>query len=317
MRKIILFTFCCAITTGAFAQKCLDINIVSLMGQLQSPGSAATAYGNCQTSKNADEQTVIVNYGTAYTNLDNMLKTNLQAFNGAALAGMGATGPDPSQVQNAQAIAVKMQSMTPDQQKAYAMQMAQNMQHSYSRSPAMAENPQIAKIVGQTQELAATQLVPLDNEFAAKYRELIEKEASEKGQVAQPNYGSCPGVDKIGLPSCGCINSLAGSYWQKIVVIDDRYTGQKNALLQSYLPRIKALVGQIEDNIAKLHRGDDVNTQTFKRMLFSSQSTAFSAAFDTAAAIVEDVQKTGSDDYVNKVNCDNQVYLLGCARGGK
>ncbi|MBS1527913.1 MAG: hypothetical protein JST19_19870 [Bacteroidetes bacterium] len=317
MRKIIFFMFCCAATPGAFAQKCLDINIVSLMGQLQPPASAASAYGNCQTTKNSDRQSVIVNYGTAYTNLDNMLKTNMQAFNGAAMAGMGATGPDPSQVQNAQALAAKMQSMTPDQQKAYAMQMAQNMQHSYTRSPAMAENPQIAKLVGQTQTIAATQLVPLDNEFAAKYRELIEKEVKEKAQVAQPNYAPCPGVDKIGLPSCGCINGIAGTYWGKIIAIDNRYIAQKNALLESYLPRIKALVGQIEDNIAKLHRGDDVSTQTYKRMLSSSQSTAFSAAFDTAAAIVEENQKTGSDDYVNKVNCDNQVYLLGCASGGK
>jgi len=47
MKKIIVLLCCCAITQSLFAQKCLDINILSLMGQFQAPGSAATAFCNC------------------------------------------------------------------------------------------------------------------------------------------------------------------------------------------------------------------------------------------------------------------------------
>jgi hypothetical protein len=110
---------------------------------------------------------------------------------------------------------------------------------------------------------------------------------------------------------------LDGVYWKQIIAIVDNYNSQKAALLQSYLPRIKGLIGQIEYNIAKLHSGEDVKTATYKRMLVSSQSTAFSIGFVVLGGTIEDIRKSGSDVYVNKVNCDDLVYNLSCDHGSQ
>lgn len=315
MKKIIVLFCCCAITQSLSAQKCLDINILSLMGQFQAPGGAGTAFGNCQTTKNENGQTIITGYGTAYDQIDQVSKTNMAAFNNAALGtvNMASVG---GQVQDAQALAAKMQSMSQDERKAYAMQMASQMQSSYAQN-AMSESPSTAKLVMATYSIATTQLTPLQNEFMSKYRDLISKEDAEKAAVPTPKYNSCGAVDKEGLPGCPCVNALDGAYWQQMVTITDNYNEQKTALLQSYLPRIKGMIGQIADNIAKLHRGDDVKTANYKRMLFSSQSSAFSVGFTVLGGTVQDIQKSGSDAYVNKVNCDGNVYNLSCDRGSK
>ena len=318
MKKLILVMLCSALTSLTHAQKCLDINIGSLLGQLQVPGSAASSFGNCVTTKNDHGQTVISNYGAAYSQLDTMVQTNAQAF---AMATVNSAGnpamPSAGTIQSYKDMAAKMQSMTDDQKKAYAMQMAQQMQKQYMTTPpaAMVENPATAKMVMLTRAIVTDQLVPLDNEMAGKFRDLAAQEKAERDAIKTPVYNGCAQVDQVGSYGCSCVNGLDGAYWQQIVAIEDNYNGQKAALLQSYLPRIKALVGNIEDNIAKLHGGDDVKTATFKQMLFSAQSSAFGAAFDISGSIVKDMQKTGSDAYVNKLNCDNKVYNLSCVQG--
>lgn len=315
MKKIIVLLCCCAITQQLFAQKCLDINILSLMGQFQVPGDAATAFGSCQTTKNDEHQTVISGYGTEYDQIDKTSKDNMAAFSMASMptASMAAGGMN---VQDAQALAAKMQSMSADERKAYAMQMASQMQSSYMQN-AMAENPTTARLVMTTFNLATNQLTPLQTEFMNKYRDLIVQEDQEKAAVPTPKYNSCDPVDKEGLPGCACVNALDGAYWKQIVAIVDKYSSQKAALLQSYLPRIKGMIGQIEDNIAKLHGGDDVKTANYKRMLFGSQSSAFSVGFTVLGGTIQDIQKTGSDAYVNQANCDANVYNLSCDHSSK
>jgi hypothetical protein len=286
------------------------------MGQFQVPGDAATAFGSCQTSKNDEKQTVITGYGTEYDQIEKTSKDNTQAFTMAAASSVNMTALG-SQVQDAKALAAKMQSMSDDERKAYVMQMASQMQNSYMQNNAMSESPAVARLVMATQSIAATQLVPLQSEFDTKYRALIVQEDQEKAAVAAPKYNSCGAVDKEGMPGCGCVNALDGVYWKQIIAIVDNYNSQKAALLQSYLPRIKGLIGQIEYNIAKLHSGEDVKTATYKRMLVSSQSTAFSIGFVVLGGTIEDIRKSGSDVYVNKVNCDDLVYNLSCDHGSQ
>jgi hypothetical protein len=314
MKKIIILLCFCVVTQSLFAQKCLDINILSLMGQFQVPGDAATAFGSCQTTKNDEKQTVITGYGSEYDQIEKVTKDNQQAFTMASVSNTSV--PGVGSAQDAQALAAKMQSMSQDERKAYAMQLASQMQSSYMQN-AMAESPATAKLVMATFNIATTQLTPLQTEFMGKYRDLIVQEDQEKAAVVFPKYNSCPPVDKIGQPACGCVNALDGAYWKQIIAIVDKYNSQKAALIQSYLPRIKGMIGQIEDNIAKLHGGDDVRTANYKKMLFSSQSSAFSNGFTVLEGTIEDIQKTGSDVYVNKVNCDDLVYNLGCAHDGK
>jgi len=257
----------------------------------------------------------ITGYGTIYDQIDQISKTNMVAFTNA-VAGTINMASVGGQVQDAQALAAKMQSMSQDERKAYAIQMASQMQSSYAQN-AMSEKPGTARLVMATYNIATTQLTPLQNEFMAKYRDLISKEDAEKAAVTTPKYNSCGPVDKEGLPGCACVNALDGAYWQQIVTITDNYSEQKAALLQSYLPRVKGFIGQVEDNIAKLHNGDDVKTANYKKMLFSSQSSAFSVGFTILGGTVQDIQKSGSDVYVNKANCDANVYNLSCDHGSK
>ncbi|HEY9000260.1 MAG TPA: hypothetical protein VIM89_02820 [Mucilaginibacter sp.] len=309
MKKFILLLVICAVGREVYAQRCLDINILSLTGHLQAPGDAASCYNECATTTNDHGQKVISNYGTRDTQLDELIKQKMQEFTNASVSGMG-SGPSASQVQDYKAMAAKMKEMTPDQQKAYAMQIAQQMQSS--RSTAQMENPAAARIVG-TNQTNVMQLKQLGDEFAAKLRALKGQEKTERDAVKTPDYSKCPGVDKTGMPACGCVNGLDGKYWQQIVAIENKYNSQKTALLQSYLPRYKTLIGTIEDNIAKVHYGDDLKTANYKKILFSQQSSTFAAAFDIPSVVINDIRRTGSDAYVNKVNSDAGVYNLSCS----
>lgn len=310
MKKLILLLIICAGAREAYAQRCLDINILSLTGHLQAPGEAASCYNECATATNDHGQKVISNYGARDTQLDELIKHNAQEFTNASVSGMGsASGPNAAQVQNYKAMAAKMKEMTPEQQKAYAMQIAQQMQSS--RPTGQMENPAAARIVG-TNQTNVMQLKQLGDEFAAKVRAIRDKEKAERDAIKTPDYSKCPSADKEGLPSCGCVNGLDGKYWQQIIAIENKYNSQKTALLQSYLPRYKTLIGTIEDNIAKVHYGDDLRTVNYKKMLFSQQSSTFAAAFDIPVAVINDIRRTGADAYVNKVNADAGVYNLSC-----
>ena len=313
MKKIILLLAICTGTTQVYAQRCLDINILSLMGHLEAPGDAASCYNECATTTNDHGQKVISNYGTRDIQLDGLIKHNAQEFTNASVSGIGSmSGPNAAQVQDYKAMAAKMKDMTPDQQKAYAMQIAQHM-HSANNSTSNMENPAGAKIVGGNQT-NIFQLKQLADEFAAKFRAISDKEKTERDAVKLPDYSKCPGVDKEGLPACDCVNGLDGKYWQQIITIENKYNSQKTALLQSYLPRYKTLIGIIEDNISKLHYGDDLKTANYKKMLFSQQSATFAAAFDVTASAINDIRRSGADAYLNKVNCDAGVYNLSCDR---
>ena len=86
------------------------------------------------------------------------------------------------QVQDYKALADKMKSMTPEQQKAYAMQMAQQMQSANHTTKPPAENPEAAKLVASNQTIVY-QLRQLSDEFGAKVRAIKEKEAAERDAV--------------------------------------------------------------------------------------------------------------------------------------
>jgi len=316
MKKIAIILFACTFATSLRAQKCLDINILAQMAHLEAPGTAASCFGACSTRKNEEHQTVIVDYGTQDVQLDEMVKRVGQDFTNASVAGVSVIGQMPAsgQIDDARALAAKMQSMSQDERRAYAMQMAQNMQANRQVSAANSEDPQNARLVMATVDLVTRQLKLLDDEFAAKARGLREEERKERDAVKLPDYNSCPGVDKTGLPSCGCLNGVGGAYWTKIVAVEDNYNNQKTALLQSYLPRIKALVGHVEDNISKLQYGNALRTAFYKKELLSAQSSTFGFAFDISGSLIHDIRRSGADAYVNKYNADNLVLNLGCTR---
>jgi hypothetical protein len=316
MKRAILILFFATTAVPLYAQRCLDINILALMAHLEPPGNAAACYQACEKTKNDEGQVAISNYGAQDAQLDEIIKRNSQDFNTGSITSASTNIPNmPStaQVNDYKALAAKMQNMTPEQRKAYATQMAQQMQ-SNNHSASVSESPATAKLVGQTFTTATATFRQLADELAAKMRQLKSEESTEIAAVKAPNTAQCPSVEKTGLPACSCVNGIEGKYWQQIVNIENRYNEQKTALLQSYLPRYKALVSAIESNISKLHYGDDVRTANYKRILFNAQSSAFASAFDVPIALIKDIRKTGADAYVNKVNCDAGVYRLDCQK---
>ncbi|MFI5193678.1 MAG: hypothetical protein ACHQD7_06460 [Chitinophagales bacterium] len=316
MKLPILLLLLLAFTSSLCAQKCLDLSVLSLMTKLEVPGNAAASFASCSTRVNENNQTEIVDYGVYMKDLDTLVQQKLNAFNKAFLMASGSRAgqlPTGQTAEDAQQLAAKLKSMTPDQQKEWAMQQANQRMQTSSR-PVIQDDPATAQLVFKTHDLVTVQLVALDREFAAKLREIGNAEYAALNKLPKPDDSKCPAVDKVGLPSCSCVNEVDGKYWQQMVVVEDQYDAQKIALYQSYIVRIKGLVEQVDKNIVKLHYGDALKSKDLQEMLFSSQSAAFGNAFDITSATIHSIHQDGSRIYLNKANCDKKTYNLSCAR---
>ncbi|MBS1598939.1 MAG: hypothetical protein JST75_12005 [Bacteroidetes bacterium] len=310
MKKSILFLAGYFIFSSSHAQKCMEINITALMGKLEPPGQSASSFSKCNLTKNDEKQTVIVNYGTDLVELDTFIARTAQDFNMASLGGINAQMPSQQDIASGKDLAEKLKNMTPEQQKQWAMQMVQEKQRGGSAAT-IQDNADVTKLVFQTQDAGVNQLRRVNEEFAAKLRDLNSAMSAEKAKIKPGDKSGCP-QDKTGLPSCACANEIDGKYWEQIVKITDSYNSQRTALLQAYIPKIKALVATVDDNVVKLKHGDAVNSKDLKRTLFSAQASAFSNAFDITKSCIDLERKDGSNAYVNKFNCDNKVYNLSC-----
>ena len=309
MKKPVLFFSTALMMYAGHAQKCMQLNIVALMGRLEAPGGSASSFNKCNVTKNDEKQTVIVDYGTDLNQLDTMLAHTSNDFNRASLAGISTNIPSQNDIDNSKQLAEKLKNMTPEQQKQWAMQVAREKQKGAGAH--IQDDAQTTKLVFQVQDMAVNQLKKLNDEFAAKLRDINSALANDVSKVKMGSKAGCP-QDKTGLPSCGCANEIAGKYWAEIVKITDRYNDQRTALLQSYIPRIKSLVATVDDDIVKLKYGDAVQSPDLKRTLFSSQAASFSGAFDITTSCIKLARKDGSNAYLNKFNSDHGVYDLSC-----
>jgi hypothetical protein len=298
--------------TGTRAQKCLELNIVAMMGKLEAPGDAASSYSKCNTSKNDHRQIVIDNYGSDLVALDTLEARTSRDLNFASVAGLNPTGVPGNyqqQAADAQALAEKLKAMTPEQQKEWAMQMAS--QRSATAGKPIQDDPSLMKMVMQAQNIAVNQMKAVNDEFAAKYRTASEAADAEIKALPPRDKSKCP-QDKEGLVYCGCANKVESAYWQKVITILNTYNNQKIATFQTYLPRIKALAGEVDDVVVKCKYGDALHSPDMKRMLLSEQASAYANSILMTTLCIENVRKTGSDAFVNKVNSDNGVYDLSC-----
>jgi hypothetical protein len=319
MKKILVtLAFFGLIVPNSQAQRCLDLNILAQMANMITPGYSAQCFNECTTKQNDHNQTEIVDYGANYNRLDAQVKRVLQDFNNAAMANMSGGGyqqqgqMSAQQAQAGQALATKLQNMSPDERKTYMIQyMQQN--HAVATSPQMTDNAQTEMLVMQAYQWATRDLYQLNLELAGKYRDVASAELAEINGVKSPPHSQCPGVDKVGWPSCGCVNGLESGYWGKIVAIRDKYITQKVTLLQSYEAQMKVIVGKIEDIIVKLQYGDALKSSAMKLQLRTAQQSAFGGAFDATVGIVEGIHKDAANTYVNKHNADAGVYALDCA----
>jgi hypothetical protein len=296
------------------AQKCLDINIVTLMGKLETPGNAAASFSKCRTSKNDEHQLTITDYGSDLVDLDSMEARTAREFNYAVISGSDYStmhAPSQDQAEAIKADAEKLKTMTPEQQRAYAMQMSQK--YGGGNSKPLQDDAATIQTVMKAQNIAVIQMKTLDDEFANKIRASDKSASDEIAALPRADKSKCP-QNKQGMVLCSCANEAESAYWEKAILIRDKYNSQKIAIYQSYLTRIKALAGQVDDIVGQFKYGETLRSVEMKKMLLSSQSAAFANAFVESTLCVEGIRKSGSDLYINKVNSDNGVYDLSCSR---
>ena len=315
MKKIILFLFFCVMLSSLKAQKCLDINITTLMNQLQAPGDAGSSYKKCNTSKNDHSQAVIVNYGSDLVQLDTTINRTMRDFSMASVAGTSTTMPAYSQADKdaAKELATTLQSMTPEQQKAWAQQVAQEKMKGGSSAGAYSQdNPDASKTIFQTHDIAVNQMRVLNDELLQKMNEINDASEKEIKALGKDDKRKCPS-DVVGMPSCDCANQIEGKYWKQVLAIREKYNNQKIGLFQTYYPKMKGMATTVDNAVAKYSRGDALKSPQLKNMLFSSQSSAFGNAFLMLTKCTKDVRQDGSDAMVNKLNCDNKVFDVACS----
>ncbi|HEY4155710.1 MAG TPA: hypothetical protein VGM24_09780 [Puia sp.] len=314
MKKLILFLFSALVWYSPKAQRCLDIRTGAAPALIRLSPDAASAFTDCVTGRNDHGALQIANYGKNVSDLDTLLSRNTLAFTMASVGNLNAGLPPASDVDAAKQLAQKMNSMTDEQKKAFAMQIAQQQIQNAGHSAVVQDDPATIKLVYQTQDIASRQLRALDDEFSAKLKAVQASAEKEEQAMKEPDLHKCPSVVKEGLPSCACVNALYVPYWKQKVQIQDKYNKQRTEILNSYLPRIRALCAQVDENVRSLNYGDKIKAAQLKQLLLSSQSAAFANAALVTVGCTEDIRKTGSDLYVNQVNSEHNVYDISCEK---
>jgi hypothetical protein len=315
MKKLL---FLSVLLSGFFipkAQQCLNISISQKMESLSMPENAAASYKKCVTSKNERSQTVIASYGKDIQDMDTLIAQTSRGFNNALLSTVSLTSvqqPSQQDVSAAKDLAEQVKNMTPEQQKEFAMQMAQQQQKNRAAQP-MQDNAAVSKLVYETYDLAVNKMRVVNDEFAAKLKAMNDAISTEVKGLKKDDKTKCPS-DITGLPNCDCTNKIEGKYWQQVIAVNDKYDHQKTALFQDYLARIKAMAVTVDNNVSTCKNGDALKSPQLKKMLFSAQSSAFSNAFLVTDICMKDARKEGADAYLNKLNCDANVYDVSCSK---
>ena len=318
MKKLL---FLSVLLSGFFipkAQQCLDINIVQKMESLYMPESAAASYKKCVTNKNEKNQAVITQYGKDLQDIDSLIARTTRGFNNALLSTVSLTSfqqPSQQDVSAAKDMAERVKNMTPEQQKAFAMQMAQQQQQNRAAQP-IQDNAAVSKLVYETYDLAVNKMRTLNDEFAARLKVMNEAMSMEVKALKKDDKTKCP-QDIVGLPACDCTNKIEGKYWQQVVAVNNKYDQQKTVLFQDYLTKIKAIAVTVDNNVSACKNGDALKSPQLKKMLFSAQSSAFSNAFLVTTICMKEAREEGADAYVNKLNSDANVYDLSCSNASR
>src|ERR1700733_3344948 len=128
MKKLLFLSVLLAGFLIPKAQQCLDMNISQKMELLSMPENPAASFKKCVTNKNEKNQTVITDYGKDLQDIDSLIARTIRGFNNAMLSTVSLTSVQQPSQQDASAakdLAEQVKNMTPEQQKEFAMQMAQ------------------------------------------------------------------------------------------------------------------------------------------------------------------------------------------------
>ncbi len=316
MKVLALLLFIPALIPNAIkAQRCLDYSVLALMGNLEVPGASDNSFAACRTRMNDRGQTEIVDYGVYLAKLDTLINQKMREYTLTVQSSMGGMGlmPSPQTAADGQALAEKLKNMTPEQQKAWAMDQA-NQRMQSNHGPSIQDDPATANLVMKTNDIGVNQLAAVDREFAAQIQEVINAKYGALHKVPGPDESGCPQSGKTGMHSCACVNGVDGKYWQEMVAIEDQYDAQKIAILRTYLAKIKALVGQVDYNIGKLNYGAGIKTKDLQKALFAAQQSAFGTAFDITSTVIHAIHQEGANLFLNEQNSNKMVYNLSCVK---
>jgi hypothetical protein len=295
------------------AQQCLDFSIAQKMEILSMPENAAASYKKCETNKNERNQAVISRYGKDLQDIDSLIVRTTRDFNNATLSAFSLTSyqqPSQQDVNAAKDMAEQVKNMTPEQQKAFALQMMQQQQKNRAAQP-MQDDAAVSKQVYGAYDLAVNRMKAINDEFIAKLKAINESMSTEVKALKRDDKTKCP-QDLVGLPACDCANKIESKYWQQVIAVNDKYDHQKSVLFQDYLARLHAMEVTVDNTVRTYKNGSALNTPALKRMLFSAQSSAFANAFLVTASCMKDARKEGADAYVNKLNSDANVFDISC-----
>lgn len=97
-----------------------------MMSGLNSPGSCTNSFASCSTKTTDHGQMQITGYGSELVQLDTLTTRIMRDFTLASPANINGQMPSPQIADQAKQLTDKLKSMTPEQQKQWAMQMAQH-----------------------------------------------------------------------------------------------------------------------------------------------------------------------------------------------
>jgi hypothetical protein len=310
MLKLLAFvsTVCC-INHYCQSQRCLDMPTAIVCQKVNLPSSPRQAFDDCEKAPSTRKALFIKNYGANYAEVESFIKQKEIEFSQASMVNMNANMPSNTQIEDAQKLAEKIESMSDEQKKAYAMQIAQQ-QMSSATTQMMQQNEGSFKMLIETVNLQ-TKLDSLYRfAYFTKITDIMKARKLAQDQIVVPDETGCPSVDKVEFPGCKCVNAFYTKIFLKKVNIDQKYVAQLLHLYQEFLPQIKALCTQIDYNIAQLKMGDALNLVDNKKKLLGIQASAFSCA-SLVFGIETEIRKT-ADIYVDYYNASNNSYAGSC-----
>lgn len=312
MKKIIIPALLITATLVSQAQRCLDMRISDLVKSLPVPDNGPAALRKCLSEKGDHEKIYIKHYGTDLVQLDTGIAQAERKFAVASapdMAGYSANMPNQQDMSDAKALAEKLKTMTPEQQKEFGMQMAAQSKASQA---APVDNSAVIRMVLQAQDLAVRQMTPASREFNTKFHDLQQQCEQEIQALPRPDKSKCP-TDVTGMVDCKCANHAEAVYWKKAAGIQEKYNLQKTELYKSYLAHMGTLAAQVDATVAQLHHGDDIQSTNYKRTLVSAQGSAYANAYGTSVEALKEIRKSGSDVGLNQQNAEHGVYDISCS----
>lgn len=297
-------------TSGIQAQKALPIQVESFLTGFQMPQNCNEGYHICTIQTDPSSGLVSVKDAGKITELLNKLQEDMKALGmsqmNSGTSSSASSMPSQEQMAQMQQNAVKMQGMTPEQ----AMQMAKNMPHQ--QAAPQANNAVLFEEFGKGQS-AGEKISLAISQMAIKVSQLEGETQQKIGEVKRT--GPCPDIKVKGadlaLPMCGCVKGIDLDFYNRRIAVENGYLEKLNAILQSYMPDIKAQFGIIDQAEADMKYGDAVSMPALKPQIVGLQQQELTYAGTVLGMLVQAAESSGGE-YAGVVNVNNGHLSEAC-----